>query len=112
MEKFYPVYDALKQWKVNAIVDGEIIVVNEKGVSDFGDLKTWRSEADGQLVYYLFDILWLNGKNLMNMPLKERKEILQSVMPEGNGTIKQSVNFDASGSDFFCWQKKWDWRGS
>src|SRR4051812_24905969 len=30
-EKFYPVFDALKKWKINAVVDGEIIVVNEKG---------------------------------------------------------------------------------
>src|SRR6266542_4489968 len=71
-EKFYPVYDALKQWKINIVVDGEIVVVNEKGISDFEDLQTWRSEADGDLVYYLFDILWLNGKSLMNIPLKER----------------------------------------
>src|SRR5688572_14919653 len=30
-EKFYPVYDALLKWKTDAIVDGEIIVVNQKG---------------------------------------------------------------------------------
>ena len=100
-EKFYPVYDALKQWKINIVVDGEIVVVNEKGISDFEDLQTWRSEADGDLVYYLFDILWLNGKSLMNIPLKERKEILQEIMPESHGIIKLSANFEASGSEFF-----------
>jgi len=57
-EKFYPVYDALKNWSestpsegINAVVDGEIVVVNDEGMPDFGDLQLWRSEADGQLVF-------------------------------------------------------------
>ncbi len=74
-EKFYAVYDALKQWKINAVLDGEIIVVNDKGISNFGDLQNWRSEADGELVYYLFDVLWLNGYNLTQLPLTERRKI-------------------------------------
>src|SRR5688572_30520862 len=32
-EKFYPIYQALKEWKVNAVVDGEIVVINEKGLA-------------------------------------------------------------------------------
>ena len=100
-EKFYPVYDALKKWKINAIVDGEIVVINEKGLPDFGDLQNWRSEADGNLVFYLFDILWLEGKDLMQLPLVERKNILSSVMPAQNTTIKMSEVFNVSGSSFF-----------
>src|SRR5258706_11190536 len=70
-EKFYPVYNALLPWKINAVVDGEIIVINDKGISDFGDLQAWRSEADGELIFYLFDILWLNGYDIMQLPLSE-----------------------------------------
>jgi bifunctional non-homologous end joining protein LigD len=99
-EKFYPVYNALKQWDINAVVDGEIIVVNEKGVPDFSDLQGWRSEADGQLAYYLFDILWLDGIDVMNLPLTERREILRSIAPS-NDVIKLSENFEASGSEFY-----------
>src|SRR5215203_999502 len=33
-EKYYPIHHALKQWDINAVVDGEIIVVNDKGFSD------------------------------------------------------------------------------
>src|SRR5436190_21935367 len=54
-KKFYPVYDALQKWKVNAVVDGEVTVLNEKGIAHFGSLQNWRSEADGHLVYYVFD---------------------------------------------------------
>ena len=100
-EKFYPVYEALKNSGLNAVVDGEIVVVNDKGLPDFGDLQSWRSDADGQIVYYLFDILWLDGTDLMNVPLKDRREILKSVVPT-SGIIKLSENFDASGSEFFA----------
>ena len=100
-QKFYPVHDALKQWKINAVVDGEIIVVNEKGAADFSDLQGWRSEADGQLIYYLFDILWLEGKDLMNLPLSERRKILQSVVPENHDIIQRSETFDIPGKELF-----------
>lgn len=39
-DKFYPVFEALKKSGLNAVVDGEIVVLNEKGVPDFGGLQT------------------------------------------------------------------------
>lgn len=99
-EKFYPIYNALKQWKINAVVDGEIIVVNEKGVSNFNDLQTWRSEADGELVYYLFDVLWFNGYNLMELPLTERREMLKTLKPPSS-IIRISESFETGAADFF-----------
>ena len=100
-EKFYPVYEALKKWPVNAVVDGEIMVLNDQGVPDFSDLQNWRSEADGNLIFYLFDILWLDGFDLMNLPLFERREILRSVAPNTD-TVKLSENFDEKGTVFFA----------
>lgn len=99
-DKFYPVFDALKKWNINAVVDGEIVVVDDNGVSNFGALQNWRSEADGQLYYYLFDIMWLNGHDLKALPLSRRKEILRSVMPQDD-TIRLSNEFTSSGKDFF-----------
>src|SRR5437868_5861750 len=63
-EKFYPVYEAVKALNIDAVLDGEIVVLNESGISRFNSLQNWRSEADGDLVYYVFDLLWLNGHNL------------------------------------------------
>ncbi len=100
-EKFYPIYEALKKWPVNVVVDGEIMVLNDQGVPDFSDLQNWRSEADGNLIFYLFDILWLEGLDLMGLPLTERREILRSVVPH-NDTIKLSENFDEKGTVFFA----------
>lgn len=101
-EKFYPVYEAVQQWGLQAVVDGEIAVINEAGQSDFSQLQQWRSEADGMLIYYVFDILWLNGKDLTGLPLYERKAVLEQQMPaSGGGIIRLSESFDTTGTEFF-----------
>ncbi|MES2681559.1 MAG: DNA ligase D [Bacteroidota bacterium] len=99
-EKFYPVHRALKEWNINAIVDGEVVVLNENGTSNFGALQNWRSEADGELVFYVFDLLWLEGKDLMPLALVKRKEILKSILPD-SGLIRISDTFSGSGTEFF-----------
>ena len=100
-DKFYSIYKLLQKWKINAVLDGEILVLNDKGVSDFGSLQNWRSEADGELVFYVFDILWYEGKNLMGLPLNQRQAILKEILPTDNDHIRQSKVFNASGIDFF-----------
>ena len=109
-EKFYLIYNTLKKWKINAIVDGEIVVVNDQGLPSFGSLQNWRSEADGQLVYYLFDILWLEGRDLTGLSLIERKAILKSIIPELDD-IRLSDNFPANGDEFFNSVKKMGMEG-
>ncbi|MEO7444909.1 MAG: DNA ligase D [Ferruginibacter sp.] len=104
-EKFYPVKQALEKYNFNAVLDGEIVVVNEKGISDFGALQNWRSEADGVLFYYIFDITWLEGKDLTSLTLQERREILYSLNLE-KGIIKISEAFGESGISFFETAKK------
>jgi bifunctional non-homologous end joining protein LigD len=101
-DKFYPVYEALQEWKKDIVVDGEIMVLNDKGISNFGDLQNWRSEADGELIYYVFDILWYEGKNLMDLPLYQRQAILEEVLPQDSeDRIRISKVFKASGTEFF-----------
>ena len=98
-EKFYPVVDALKKWNINAVIDGEVVVLNEKGISNFGSLQNWRSEADGSLFYYVFDIIWLNGYDLKALPLIKRREILKDILPNEN-IIRFSENFETSAIEF------------
>ncbi|MFC3199985.1 DNA ligase D [Parapedobacter deserti] len=100
-EKYYPIVDLLKQWHINAVIDGEIVVLDNKGLSDFGALQNWRSEADGNLAYYVFDILWYEGKDLMGLTLLERQAILQDILPTDDDRIRQSKIFAARGIDFF-----------
>jgi bifunctional non-homologous end joining protein LigD len=104
-EKFYPIHDELKKWNRRAVVDGEIVVVNENGVSNFGALQNWRSEADGELIYYLFDILWLDGHDLTGLALSERREILKAFMLK-SGNIRLSDGFEQFGIRLFESVKK------
>lgn len=99
-DKFYPVTVALKALALNAILDGEIVAPNEKGVSDFGKLQNWRSESDGELLYYVFDILWKEGKDLTELPLVERRKILEETLSEEE-SILISEQFDAKGTAFY-----------
>ncbi|MEO5889967.1 MAG: DNA ligase D [Ferruginibacter sp.] len=104
-EKFYAVYEALKKWNINAVVDGEIIVADDEGMANFGNLQNWRSEADGRLLFYVFDILWMNGKSIMELPLSERTIVLQSVLPQDD-VIILSKSFTTSGIEFYATAEK------
>ncbi|MEX6689848.1 DNA ligase D [Danxiaibacter flavus] len=100
-EKFYPVREALQKLKYNAVFDGEICVLKDTGVTSFNALQNWRSEADGELVYYVFDLLWLNGYSLMELTLTRRRELLHQLIPE-EGIIRESQNFEASPQEFLA----------
>ncbi|MFA6087138.1 DNA ligase D [Mucilaginibacter sp.] len=100
-EKYYPIKELLESWKINAVIDGEILVLTDKGVSNFGALQNWRSEADGRLVLYVFDILWYDGKDLMGLPLIERQAILKEVLPTDDDRVRLSQVFKANGMEFF-----------
>jgi len=104
-EKFYPVYAALKKLQLAAILDGEVVVVGENGQANFGKLQNWRSEADGELLYYVFDLLWYKGHDLTSLPLFQRRAILKSILPE-NDTVLLSKDFETSGIDFLAAAKK------
>jgi bifunctional non-homologous end joining protein LigD len=100
-EKYYPLKKLLESWKLNVVIDGEILVLNDKGVSNFGALQNWRSEADGELVLYIFDMLWYEGKNLMDMPLVERQALMRDVIPTDDDRVRLSQTFKANGTEFF-----------
>ena len=103
--KFYPIYDALKSLNLKAILDGEIVVVNENGQANFSKLQNWRSEADGELIYYVFDILWYEGHDLKGLPLIERRKILETILPN-QSQIQLSHTFDTSGIEFLAAAKR------
>ncbi|OOQ61361.1 DNA ligase D [Mucilaginibacter pedocola] len=100
-EKYYPITKLLEGWKINAVIDGEILVLNDKGISNFGALQNWRSEADGELMLYVFDLLWYEGKNLMDLPLTQRQAILKSVLPTDDDRIRLNQLFTANGLEFY-----------
>lgn len=104
-KKFYPVTAALENLELKVVLDGEIVVINHEGVARFSDLQNWRSEADGELIYYVFDLLWLEGYSLLDLPLSKRKELLKNLLPKA-GIIRESQNLDVSLSDLLEVAKK------
>jgi bifunctional non-homologous end joining protein LigD len=98
-QKFYPVVEILKGMELEAVLDGEITVLMNSGVSSFGSLQNWRSEADGELIFYVFDILWYKGYNLKKLPLTRRREILHAILPKST-VIRKSEFFHVKANDF------------
>ena len=60
----------------NAFIDGEIICLDAKGVSQFNQLLSRKGEP----VLYAFDLLWVDGEDLRQMPLIERKKRLTQLV--------------------------------
>ncbi len=99
-DKFYPIHAALEKINLNIVLDGEIIVANNSGISNFGNLQNWRSEADGYLQYYIFDILWYDGYLLTGLPLTERKKMLAEILkPTDQVVISQA--FENNYNEFY-----------
>jgi bifunctional non-homologous end joining protein LigD len=86
-----PVAEELTSFKDDLVLDGEIVVLSNEGLPNFDALQKYR-EGD-TIAYYVFDLLWYNGKNLLGIPLEERKTILESILSK-NTVIKYSAHFD------------------
>ena len=64
-----------------ALLDGEVIVLDERGISSFAALQTaFQEGAKHALHYYVFDLLHLNGHSVRNLPLTERKSLLADLI--------------------------------
>lgn len=76
--KFGSVVDELKKIEHDVVLDGEVMAIGKKDKADFQMLQNWDSEKSKgrQLVYCVFDILYLNGHEIIDLPLFQRKELL------------------------------------
>ena len=59
-----------------AILDGEAVALDQKGIADFHGLRRQLGQARGRIIYKAFDLLWLDGKDLRPLPWSERKRRL------------------------------------
>ncbi len=99
--QFDSVCEALSNLAVTAVLDGEIVALKENGTADFGALQNWKNTKNASLIYYVFDILWLEGRSLLSLTLADRRKILEEVIPKGHKKIKISSAYSTSGIDFF-----------
>ncbi len=79
--QFSPIVDSLKKFRFNALLDGEIVVVDDLGQPDFQMLQSYQRSKKGHLLYYVFDLLHFEGYDLTSLPLVRRKELLQRILP-------------------------------
>lgn len=97
---FIPVHKELATYNAWAVLDGEMSVLDEKGLPQFQLIQNYLKTGQGTLVYYVFDILYLNGIDLRSRPLLERKRILSNFIPESK-IIKYSDYIIEKGIVFF-----------
>jgi bifunctional non-homologous end joining protein LigD len=88
----------------SAVLDGEVVVIDEKGGTSFSDLQAaFQEGAKVDLTYFAFDLLHLDGRNLRDLPLLERKEFLSKLvgsLPD-DSPIHLSEHFEGDGSQIF-----------
>ncbi|MCX6376804.1 MAG: DNA ligase, partial [Armatimonadetes bacterium] len=99
-QQFPSIVQSLSSMGIEGVLDGEVVVVDENGVSQFQALQNYIKTRRGTLVYYAFDILYLQGHDLMGLPLRRRKEILRRVLPE-NAITRYSDHIEREGTRLF-----------
>jgi bifunctional non-homologous end joining protein LigD len=82
----------------SALLDGELVVENAAGASDFSALQADLSEdRSDRFALYLFDLLFLDGYDLRGAPLIERKALLKTLLAGAQNPLRYSDHFDESG---------------
>jgi len=83
---------------MDAILDGELVCLDNDGRSVFNELLFRRSRP----YFYAFDLLWLNGRDLRKEPLRRRKDLLKELIMESrNPLLLYADHVDQYGTDFF-----------
>ncbi len=78
-----------------ALIDGELVVENEHGASDFSALQADLSEGRSDRFYfYAFDLLYLDTDDLRELPLHQRKEMLKKLLEGITGHVRYSDHFE------------------
>jgi bifunctional non-homologous end joining protein LigD len=99
-ERFGPIVRALERLGHEAVIDGEVVVVDPTGVGRFQLLQNYQKTGKGALLYYVFDLLYLDGHDLRSLPLLRRKELLARVVAE-LPTIRFSEHVERDGVALF-----------
>jgi bifunctional non-homologous end joining protein LigD len=85
-----------------ALIDGEIIVQDENGISDFDALRSAIHKAPHRIVFFAFDLLHLDGQDLRGQPLMERRALLRKLVKhDPRSPIQFSDHIEGDGARFF-----------
>jgi bifunctional non-homologous end joining protein LigD len=102
-EKFPRIAHDLEALDIDGLhVDGEIVVEDQNGIADFTALQmAIKSANQSHLVFYIFDLFAVTGKDVTGLPLHERKQILEDLLKARNHSpdIRYSLHFETSGDE-------------
>ena len=98
--RFPEIIDVLRKIKHDVVLDGEIVALNEKGQPDFQKLQQFDITPDVPLFYYVFDLLFLDGKDIRHLPLLQRKTLLKKLLPK-NSILRFSDHIKEHGKAFY-----------
>jgi bifunctional non-homologous end joining protein LigD len=101
-ETYFPRLLAPPRWieARQAIVDGEVVALDDDGRPDFSLLQTKLGERGASgLVYEAFDLLYLDGRSLLDVPLEDRKRLLRSVLQE-HPRVRYAAHVEGEGLAF------------
>jgi bifunctional non-homologous end joining protein LigD len=79
--RYAPIVDNLRHLGHDAVLDGEVVVLDAAGKPSFDLLQNFGRTRRGSLVYYVFDLLYLDGHDLRGLPLHLRKALLGAMLP-------------------------------
>ncbi len=97
--------DASKLKVRSALIDGEAVVLEADGRSSFQALQNALKSAPEAIDYFAFDLLELNGEDLTQLPLTERKARLAKILPKGKSRLRYSDHIIGNGEKLlnqFC----------
>ncbi len=98
--RYAEIVEDLGKIAADVVLDGEVVVLDSQGRSDFQALQNYGHTHEGQLVYYVFDVLYYQGYDLTKVPLLERKQLLQKLVPV-RSRIVFSDHIVGQGTQFF-----------
>jgi bifunctional non-homologous end joining protein LigD len=99
--ELYPeVAEELKKIKKDCVLDGEIVVLNEEGKPSFQKLQQFDEDRSLPILYYVFDCLRYDGKDITGLSLLERKKYAEKAIPKSN-MILYSDHIEKDGEKFF-----------
>jgi bifunctional non-homologous end joining protein LigD len=84
------------------VLDGEVCVLREDGVTDFQGLQQALGTRSNTLVYFVFDLLELDGKDLRAQPLHARKDRLEKLLAKPPAALRYSEHVIGRGEQLFA----------
>lgn len=110
--KFPMVLDAVSQLKLRStILDREIVALDAEGLPRFQLLQQWQKRPTAPVVYFLFDLLWFDGRDLTGKTVMQRRKRLQEIITPIAG-IQVGGYVENRGIDLFQLAKEKDWKAS